>query len=730
MRAVMRAALSCAALAPMLAWGAPAAKGDRILLQADEVVYNSDTNVVTAQGHVEIVDGGRILMAQQVSYDQKTDKVTASGHVSLMDEKGNVAFADHVVLTDQMRDGALQGFGALIGKNGRMAAVSAERINANTVIAHHAGYSPCKICNKPGQRTPVWEVKAVRIVYDQAAHRIHFKDATVDFMGVPVFYTPYMSQADPSVKYASGLLAPDVGSSTNIGYFLRAPVYIALSDSNDATIAPMVSTDGGEMLEGEYRQRWDNGGMWLQASATYNPDGGLSDNVAQTYDHLFGAGRIALQPDPEGWRLGYDVQLTNNDTYLKRYDLSQLDRLVSDLFVDDDTGRSRFAITGYFFQGLRATDRPETIPYVLPLIQYSYIPMENVGGGQFRFDVNTAAINQSDGPESERATAEMRWQLPFVIGGGQLWTLRADVRGDVYHVNNDDLTDYPGVLQKDRFISRAIPYMALDWRWPFIADTGRNTAVVLQPIAQLIAQPYGGNPVGLPIEDASALEFDDNSIFSFDHLPGYDLVESGPRANLGGTAEVYFPTGSVEALVGQTFRLKPDPIFASDSGEEGTNSDVVGRLSVKFPHLDLTDRIDVDRGNGAVRRQEIYMTGTYGRSELQVSYVSLPPEAVTLGLGSREELNFQGDLNFYRNWQAFAAVRRDLIANQFLDTEYGLGYEDDCLAVSLAYRRKYTSDRDLPPSTSIILRFSLKTGDQPIIPFTLFPRDVFSSVHS
>jgi hypothetical protein len=35
----------------------------------------------------------------------------------------------------------------------------------------------------------------------------------------------------------------------------------------------------------------------------------------------------------------------------------------------------------------------------------------------------------------------------------------------------------------------------------------------------------------------------------------------------------------------------------------------------------------------------------------------------------------------------------------------------------------------VPPSTSVILRFSLKTGDQPAQPFSLFPRNVFSTSH-
>ena len=60
-------------------------------------------------------------------------------------------------------------------------------------------------------------------------HRIHFTDATVDFLGVPVLYTPFLTEPDPTVKYASGFLAPDIGTSTNVGYFARLPYYIALS---------------------------------------------------------------------------------------------------------------------------------------------------------------------------------------------------------------------------------------------------------------------------------------------------------------------------------------------------------------------------------------------------------------------------------------------------------------------------------------------------------------------
>ncbi|MBL6851823.1 MAG: LPS-assembly protein LptD [Alphaproteobacteria bacterium] len=707
-----------------------------VLMQADEVDYDVDAQIVTARGHVEIDTSGRILLADTVSYDQKNDLMTADGHVSVTDEKGNVAFASHVVLTDKMRDGALRNFAALIGKNGRMVAASATRTQGRFTEAFDASYTPCKICNQPGQRTPVWKVRADHVIYDQVKHRIVFRGAALEFFDVPLFYTPYLQEPDPSVRYASGILTPDLGNSTNIGYFVKLPIYIAITPSQDATITPLVSTRGGAVLAGEYRQRLQGGGLWLQASVADNPNGGITEEQNEFYSSLFGSGRI---PFSTNWRTGFDLQLTSNDTYLKRYDFLQLDRLVNDLFVEGTGGRTRFAVTGYFFQGLRASDRSAIIPFALPLIEFSYIPLHKILGGQFRFDVTSIALTRNVGEDDQRFSSEVRMSWPTVLPGGQLFTVEMDVRGDLYHLSNV-LT--PG---DDKYISRGIPYAAIDWRWPFISSAGQGRAFIIEPIAQFVLQPYGGNPAGIPNEDSAAFDLDDNNVLSFDQMPGYDLVESGPRANVGMHARAVFPSGSVDAVFGETFRFKPDPIFVNSAPQDGTASDLVGRVSVKFlPFIDLTDRIDIDRDNGTVRRHEVYLTGTWNRSSLQISYVQLPQTTVSVTptlsssacelpldpalacIPERQELTAQADVNFYQNWQVFGALRRDLLAGEMLDTELGLGYEDECLGISVAYRRKFTTDRDLPPSTSIILRFNLKTGDQPIEPFSLFPQDVFS----
>ena len=735
-RAFIATALCGTALLPLIAQAAaqigqpapktPAPQQSQVLLLADTLDYDDDHHLVSAVGHVEIVDQGRTLLADRVDYDKDSDTVTAKGHISVTDTNGNVSFSDHLVLSDHMRDGVLQGFGALIGKSGRLAAISAQRLNGTTYIAHFGVYSPCKICQQQGSRTPLWQIKSERIVYDQTKHRVRFHNATIDVQGVPVAWLPFFSVVDPTVHYATGLLTPDVGNSTKIGYFIRAPIYVEISHSQDMTVAPMITTLGGDVVQTEYRLRLNNGGMWLQGSGAYNPKGGLSGSAgAQTYGHLFGAGRFGLG---DNWRTGFDIQTTTNPAYMRFYDISFLDRLTNDLFIEDTPGRSRFNLASYYFEGLRSTDIAARIPYVLPRLEASFIPTQKVAGGSLRIDLSGVSLGRDTGHNDQRISTEINWKTPVIWANGQIWTFVLDGRGDEYHFQSPATSK---VAAADYWIERGTAYAALDWRWPFIAQGKPGHSYVVEPIAQFIAQPYGGNPKNLRIEDAGDFEFSDTNVFSFNQVPGYDLIESGPRTNVGMRAEAFFPGGSVEAQVGQTYRLKPDPTFAGFLGNTGTASDVVGSLSVKFPHLDITDRVDVDRSNGHVRRHEIYVTGSYSRSSLQVSFIQLPESATSLGLPSRREINAQADINIWRNWQVFVAGQRDLEANQFLNTELGLGYEDECLAISLAYRRKYTEDliQGVPPSTAVVMRFSLKTGDQAITPFSLFPKDVFSLTH-
>jgi LPS-assembly protein len=59
-----------------------------------------------------------------------------------------------------------------------------------------------------------------------------------------------------------------------------------------------------------------------------------------------------------------------------------------------------------------------------------------------------------------------------------------------------------------------------------------------------------------------------------------------------------------------------------------------------------------------------------------------------------------------------------------LETEYGLGYLDECLGISLTYQRKFQRDRDVPPSSTILLRIRPFTSEDDSAHFNLFPEQI------
>ncbi|HYU14310.1 MAG TPA: LptA/OstA family protein, partial [Stellaceae bacterium] len=94
-------------------------KNAPVVFQADEVQYDERLALTVAKGHVEISQGGEILLADTVSYSQRSDTVTASGHVSLLLPTGEVVFADFMELRDSMNNAFAQNVRMLLADRSR-----------------------------------------------------------------------------------------------------------------------------------------------------------------------------------------------------------------------------------------------------------------------------------------------------------------------------------------------------------------------------------------------------------------------------------------------------------------------------------------------------------------------------------------------------------------------------------------------------------------------------------
>lgn len=65
----------------------------KLLLAANELLYDRDAERVVASGAVQINYNGYQMVARQVVYDQKTGRVTAAGNIELVEPGGNRVYA-------------------------------------------------------------------------------------------------------------------------------------------------------------------------------------------------------------------------------------------------------------------------------------------------------------------------------------------------------------------------------------------------------------------------------------------------------------------------------------------------------------------------------------------------------------------------------------------------------------------------------------------------------------
>ncbi len=239
-----------------------------ILFTADQLTHDRELGITTATGNVEIIREDRTLIADTVTYNAPRDFVTASGNISLVEPSGDVLFADYMELTGDLKTGAIENFRAILSDGTRIAAASGNRTDGNRTEMRKGVYSPCYLCPDNPREPPIWQIKAVKVVHDQEDQTVEFQNAWLELAGIPVFYTPYLSQPDPTVKRKSGFLPPEFGVSSDLGALLQVPYFWAITPYSDLTIAPAMLSKEGPLLEGEYRHRLTKGDFLFQGSIT------------------------------------------------------------------------------------------------------------------------------------------------------------------------------------------------------------------------------------------------------------------------------------------------------------------------------------------------------------------------------------------------------------------------------------------------------------------------------
>lgn len=683
-------------------------------IEADSMDYDKEAKIVTAEGKVEVTQGGIVLFADKVTYDQNTNVVKAIGNISIMEQGGNVMFADSMELKDDLKQGIIHNFKIKFIDDSRMWGTNAQRVNEKLTVLENIHYTPCKMCEENPEKPPLWQVRAKKATIDEKEQRVKYNHAFFEIKGVPALYTPYISHPTPDAKRKSGFLIPKYSTDKIFGTTVKTPYYYNISPNKDLTLTPIFTSKEGPILAGDYRHLFQSGSMNIKGSIT-NPNrvdvNGNEISGNEIRGHIEGSGDFRIT---ELWSWGFIGKRSTDDTYLEKYDFGEEDTLTSRVFATAIDNRNYIHTESITFQGLRENDDPGSTPLILPSVTAHYETLPGFHGSRFIADANLMVLTRDDGVSSNRLSLKGGWNIPHITKSGHVFELKTSLRGDAYFVDEvlENPSD-PNSQELDGSVARFIPEAKLSWKLP-VVNKIYDRQVFLEPTANFIVSPYGGNPDKIPNEDAQDIEFSDENLFDSNHFTGYDRIESGPRFNYGLRGRVSDKDyGDLSFLFGQNYHFKENNNFSARTGLDDHFSDYVGRIGYhKDDKFNLAYRFRADDETFTLNRNEITADVKIAPVTFNLDYLSVDKNFDTTttsqGNDNRELVIAGASVDLNNQWNVSGGGHRDLEDGEWVYTKANLLYKGDCVNVNFSWFKEFTRDRDIRPNTTLALQISLK----------------------
>ena len=734
MAGLMRRDMSCrprwmaaALLMPMLALlpGMPraqtlpglsgASSDEPVTFTAEEVQYDQNTGIVVATGRVEAWQGNRVLRADRFTYNRNTGVATAEGNIVLIEPDGQILFAERAELSGGMRDAALEGLRGLLAANARVAAAGGRRTDGRITDLARVVYSPCNLCADNPEAPPLWQLRARIASLHSDEQRVRYRDASLEFGGWPVLYTPYLSHAAPGAPRVSGFLSPTFGSTQLLGAFWEQPFYWAINQESDAIFRGTVGSSDAYGLGLTYRHAFNFGALAIDGSVGYLGTDKVSNDGDQGWGwHFFSNSRFALD---ENWRTGLAINRASSRDYLRGFRFGTPQTLTSTGFLEGFWGGQGYArLDSRLYQNIINRTGSSTIPFVLPYGYGEWAFAPDNWGGRLTLDTQAYALFRDQGTDSRRLATRAEYELPVTGRYGEVWTFRA--RGDLLGGWSQNLNEAPFFSTSDGGgWTMGNIRAAADLRWPLLRPAGQYGSQIIEPRVQFVTGPNMGLQTNIPNEDSLNSEFTDANLFALNRFYGRDRQEGGTRVDAAIRGAWLFPNGGqLEGLFGQSYRFSDEAIFPAGSGLEGRTSAYVARARLApVPWFELLGRTRLD--NESWQPQLWDFSGTvFGNGYSFSAGYLFAPAANNGAYPQRDEIGAGGTLRINENWRLGAFGRYNLEATRPVSTSASLTYEDECLVFETRFVQNYAEDpntrSEYAGGTVLLFRITLKTiGD-------------------
>lgn len=678
-----------------------------ISLEADQLQGRINRDL-EASGGVVLKQGDLILKTEQLYFLEPEQEVTTIGAVHF-EKNGDI------IDGDDLRYDIDESTGHMSAPNFRLAKTPdrkrAGRGNARRIDflgeKHErltdSRYTTCAV----GQDD--WFLRVKDLDLDRTTEVGTARNASVEFMGVPLLYLPWVS-FPLSDKRKTGFLPPTIGTTGRSGLEISVPYYWNIAPNMDATFVPRVLSKRGIQLQNEFRYLWPTFVGELHADLL-------------PHDRAFGNNRefLALRHDhnlSRGWTGRLNFQRASDDNYFRDLSTRVADTSTTNLPRDAELryGNEFWTFTTRMlsYQTLQDPDPAKRIeiPYRLRPQLLLLGSKPDYYGADLHLESELTQFSHPSKTDGQRFLLYPSISYPLANNFSYITPKLG------YHYTRYKLTDN---VTGDSQLSRDVPIFSVDSGMFFEREFNyklRPYRQTLEPRFYYVHIPFRDQSQ-FPKFSTSESDFNFAQIFTENQFVGGDRINDANQLTAALTSRFIEDETGIERLraaIGQRYYFEKQQVTLDNPARDGLSSDILaalsGQLSSKWS-LDLAVQYNPDKN-----RTEKFSAGArYNPGPGKVINLAYRSRAATAALPDPiHQVDISGQWPITSRWYGLGRFNYSLRDRKVVEGLAGLEYNKDCWALRLVAHRLATAEQQV--STSFFVQLELnglsRLGNNPL----------------
>jgi LPS-assembly protein len=673
-----------------------------IFLRADRT--EGTRHQIEASGHVELRAHRETVLADWMRYDQDTDTLHARGNV-VMRRYGSWVAGPDIDYARGTSIGTLQSPTFYVDEVGGRG--DAQTLTFDGPDSYTLRDSRFTTCQAPRND---WFLHADTMKIDTQRSVGTAYNASVRFMNVPLFYSPWL-EFPLSNDRKSGFLTPTFGSSNARGFEITTPYYLNLAPNYDATLAPRLMTKRGLQLNNQVR--YLSGGAWSM-NGEFNGEYLLRDRQANRSRYLMSwKHQQGLLP----WMNAYiDATKVSDDNYFA--DLADRLSVTSQTTLPREAGlrmwQGPFSVLTRVQNFQTLQDREN---YIQP--PYNRTPQVLVSMSDWMTPrLRSYDLSLSGSAEYTRFRhIDLTQGQRFVIQPTLAWkkqelgwfaAVRAGIQQRNYWLDPDLSKPY-----KDKTPGVTIPVVSLDSGLTFEREGslfGTHYVQTLEPRLFYVFVPYRDQN-NLPAFDTTIDDFNFSQLFSENRYIGYDRFGDASQLTLALTSRILTDNGAeiLRMMAGERLYFSSQRVVLPGETPRSANSSdflfgAEAQLSRTLSVSTLTQyNFDISRSERFnIGARWMPSPGRVLSGNWRYTRQYQDPEK---GLTELKQFDIAAQWPLSMRWSVVGRWNYSLVHSKTLEAIGGVEYNADCWILRAAIHRLATTVQQT--NTSFFLQLEL-----------------------